>query len=79
MRQHSCLEIKRAVGVLLLFALLLPFAACAGGVDTVTLPAPENLRVSDGLLRWDEVPDAIAYTLTVDEQTKRVTGCRFDL
>ncbi len=79
MRQHRCLGIKRAVSVLLLFALLLPFAACAGGVDTVTLPAPENLRVSDGLLRWDEVPNAIAYTLTVDEQTKRVTDCRFDL
>lgn len=42
------------------------------------LSTPEDLRIQEGILKWDSVEDATAYELTIDGEQQIVQNNRFD-
>lgn len=68
--------IKFLLPLALLFACL-GFAACDKTPES--LSAPENLRIEDGVLYWDEVDYADGYTVYIDGAEYQTKDCRFGL
>lgn len=70
--------IKFLLPLMFLFACL-GFVAC----DKETLPeqlsAPQNLRVENGVLYWDEVEYADGYTVYIDGKEFQTTECNYDI
>jgi hypothetical protein len=45
-----------------------------------TLPAPENLQISDANLTWDEVPNASGYIVSIDDgETSMINDATYSL
>lgn len=55
-------------------------SACAKTPETIKIKAPTNLKISDGVLSFDSVDNAIEYQLVVDgEEKEKTTKTSFDI
>ncbi len=51
-------------------------SACRGKIGGVILETPENLRITDEYLTWDEVSGAEGYIVEVNgEERRTATNC----
>lgn len=67
---------KKILGILLSVVLLFTFAACdkGGNGDPQQLSAPANVRLTEGVIYWDEVPNAQSYVITYNEEEHTETA-----
>lgn len=69
---------KKIISVILAVCLLVTLVSCHPNKET--LEAPTNVKVSrNGLITWNEVPNATGYIVTVNETTYNVTETRYQV
>ena len=69
---------KKLMRIVLLLLFSIVLVSCDGEI-AITLDAPENVAIQDGVLTWDAVTDATGYTVFVDASSYNVTATTFDL
>jgi len=70
--------VKKLLRVTLLLLISFVLVSCAGEI-AITLDTPQNVTITDGVLTWDAVTDATAYTVIVDSNSYTVSVTTFDL
>lgn len=73
-RVKKAILLMWALSVLMLIVML---SGCGEGVKELT--SPQNLRITDGILTWEEAEGAESYSVMVDGIRRDTTDCRFDL
>lgn len=71
-------SVKKLMRIVLLLLFSIVLVSCNGEI-VITLDAPQNIAIQDGVLTWDAVTDATGYTVVVDTTSHNVTATTFDL
>lgn len=73
-RVKKAILLMWALSALMLIVML---SGCGEGAKELT--SPQNLRITDGILTWEEAEGAESYSVMVDGIRRDTTDCRFDL